>query len=180
LSAAADRYARAVTTDEQPAPETPASAPAEPTRSHRVRSLVLILVAFALVLGGLAAGTAFYFYDKATATDRSTPEVATQQFLNATLIQKDPNRAGLFVCDTWTGSQALAAVAPPSGEVTTTWGDPVVSQTGGSATVTIGVQFSYSVGGGADVRDIQSWTLRLEKQDGWRVCGLTKNGSLNP
>ena len=159
----------------------PAPAPvAAGRRSHRLRNLLLIVIAFALVLGAAAAGTLFYFYDKATAIDRSTPEVATQQFLNATLVEKDPAKAGLYVCDSWSGSLAIAVANPPAGDVTTTWGDPLVTTSGASATVTVSVQFSISAGGGAAVRDIQSWTLDLEDQDGWRVCSLTKNGSLNP
>jgi hypothetical protein len=180
LSAAADRYARAVTSDEQAAPVTPAPASAEPTRSHRVRNLVLILVAFVLVLGGLAAGTAFYFYDKATAIDRSTPQISTDQFLNATLIQKDPNRVNLFICKGWSPAAALAATAPPTtAQVSVNWGAFKTTINGTSAVVVLDMQFAAS-SGGTYHRQSETWTLNLAQEDGWRVCGLSRGASLEP
>jgi hypothetical protein len=178
----ADRYARAVTTDEQPAAVTPALASAEPRRSHRVRNLVLIVVAFVLVMGGLAAGTAFYFYDKATAIDRSTPQITTEQFLNATLVQKDLARTSLFICGSWTAEEAMAeAAAPTDPRIEASWGDFVASINGSDAMVTTRVVFRAKVNGGPIQQEVQMWQLSLKNEDGWRVCGLTKQDeSLEP
>jgi hypothetical protein len=171
-----------VTTDEQPAPTAPAPASAQPRRSHRARNLVLILVAFVLVLGGLGAGTAFYFYDKATAVDRSTPQVTTVQFLNATLVQKDLARTSLFICSSWTAEEAMAeAAAPTDPRIVTSFGDFVASINGSDATVAARVVFRAKVNGGPIQQEVQMWQLSLKNEDGWRVCGLTKQDeSLEP
>jgi hypothetical protein len=166
-----------VTTDEQPAPVAPTPASAEPRRSHRVRNLVLILVAFVLVLGGVAGGTAFYFYDKATAIDRSTPQVTTEQFLNATLVQNDRTRASLFVCRAWSVDQAIAAEAAPSETtVSVTWGADITNITGDKATMSTRITFRFP----DSRRLVETWTLSLVNEDGWRVCGLTIEPSTPP
>jgi hypothetical protein len=139
--------------------------------------VVLILVAFALVIGGLAAGTAFYFYDKATAIDRSTPLVVTRSFLDATLVKKDAAKTALFVCDGWSANAALAlAGAPTDPTVVIWWGDSSISESGNQATTVTQVHFAVHVAGGQQ-EEVDTWTLHLEKQDGWRVCSLSKEKS---
>jgi hypothetical protein len=153
---------------------------AAPPKSRRLRNVLLIAIAFAVVLGAAAAGTLFYIYDKATAIDRSTPEVVVGQFLRATLVEKDARRVSLFVCPQWTASAAASDVAAPANpKVSVSWGDYVTRQSGPKADVDLRVYFSVAVGNGYQ-QDVQSWTLHLENQDGWRVCALTKNGSLSP
>ncbi len=178
-------YARCVTSDgpgpsgvSSDGPTTAGlSAGAKPAR--RARNVLPVVLGFVLALGTVAAGTAFYFYDRATAIDRSNPQVVAEQFLDSAMVLKDSNRLALFLCDSWSAAQATAAVAPPSdASVTVMWGDPSVQVTGSRATVTLRVQFSVAVVGGA-IRDVQSWTLGLENSDGWRVCSLTKHGSIN-
>jgi hypothetical protein len=140
--------------------------------------LVLALVLAGLVLVG--GGAAFVVYDQATAIDRSSPEIVTGQFLRAALVDRDPARVSLFVCREWPAQDAIRKVDPPTDpKIFTMWGDYVSRTSGNSADVDTNVQFSFTVGGSSG-RDIQLWSLHLEKQDGWRVCDLTKKGSLNP
>jgi hypothetical protein len=156
----------------------PATA-ASPPRSHRLRNVLLIAIAFAVVLAAAAAGTLFYIYDKATAIDRSTPEVVVDQFLRATLVQRDPGRVGLFICQQWSTQQANDAVRPPANpNVDASWGNYETSRAGRTADVSVRVYLSVESNGFQE--SIQSWTLHLEDQDGWRVCALTKNGSVGP
>jgi hypothetical protein len=156
----------------------PTSAATSP-RSHRLRNVLLIIAAFVIGLGGVAAGTAFYLYDKATAIDRSTPEVVVDQFLRATLVQRDPDRVALFVCQQWSAQQANDDVRPPANpNVDVSWGDYVTDRVGAAADVSVRVYLSVENNGFQE--SIQSWTLHLEDQDGWRVCDVTKNGSINP
>jgi hypothetical protein len=142
---------------------------------------VLILVAFVLVLGGLAAGTAFYVYDRATAIDRSTPQVVGVQFLDAALKLKDPKRVGLFICSSWTADQAMTAAAfpPAAGDITANWNDFVTTIDGRDATIIADVQF-VGLSGETRIRLSQVWTLHLEQEDGWRVCSLDRSNSLEP
>jgi hypothetical protein len=157
-----------------------AAPPAVTARgSHRLRNVLLIAAAFVIALGVAAGGTLFYFYDKSTAIDRSTPEVASRQFLDAALVRKDPTRLRLFICQSWSANEAIATTGIPGVGVVVTWGDTVATTTGDAATVTVRVVFRVPVAGGVD-QDAQMWTLQLVDEDGWRVCGLTKQSSLNP
>jgi hypothetical protein len=169
-----------VVTDEPSVPETPpAPAPAQPRRrrSGRVLLVLAAILVGVLVVGG---GAAFVIYDRATAIDRSTPEVVAGQFLRATLVDRDPARVSLFVCRQWSAQDAIREADPPADpKVFTMWGDYASRVSGNIADVDVNVQFSFAVGGNAG-RDIQLWVLHLEKQDGWRVCDITKKGSLNP
>ncbi len=97
-----------------------------PPRSHRLRNLLLIVVAFAVVLGAVGAGTLFYLYDRATAIDRSTPELVAGQFLRAALVERDSSRVSLFVCSQWTAAEATNDVsAPTNPKISVSWGDYV-------------------------------------------------------
>ena len=148
-----------------------------PPRSHRLRNLLLIVVAFVVVLGAVGAGTLFYLYDKATAIDRSTPEVVVDQFLRATLVQRDPNRVALFICQQWSTQEANDDVRPPANpNVDVSWGNYETDRVGAAADVSVRVYLSVESNGFQE--SIQSWTLHLEDQDGWRVCDVTKNGSI--
>jgi hypothetical protein len=176
------RYCLLVTADAEPSPTTDSPSPAAqpPRRSHRVRNTLLIVFAFLAVLGVAAGGVLFYLYDKATAIDRSTPQVVVDQFLDAALKQRDVTRLSLFVCDSWPAAQAISEVdPPPSEDASISWTNTVTNIDGHSANVTLMVRFAFLVGRQL-IHDVQSWTLKLENTNGWRVCSLTKNGSLNP
>jgi hypothetical protein len=135
------------------------------------------VLGFVVVVGG---GTAFVIYDRATAIDRSSPEVTTDQFLDSVLVLRDPARISLFVCSSWSAQDALAQAKPPDdSRVAISWGDLSVQENGARATVRAKVQFSAPAGSGF-FRDAQIWRLELADEDGWRVCSLAKEGSVNP
>jgi hypothetical protein len=139
--------------------------------------VVAIMAGFLLVVSG---GTAVFLYDRATAIDRSTPETVVSQFLDSSLVLKDPAKTSLFVCRNWAADDAIAQAKPPTDpKVVVTWGDFDVQRTGSKSTVRATVQFRLPVGQGF-ARDVQRWRLELEDQDGWRVCSLVKEGSINP
>lgn len=132
------------------------------------------------MLGIAAGGAIFYLSDQGGGIDRSTPGVVAQQFLEASLLDRDVARIELFTCADWPAPAALAAVDPPADErIHTSWGIQAPTILG--ATASLGVRISFVVPINGDVVEKQeSWTLRLRNEDGWRACGLTKNGSLNP
>jgi len=149
-------------------------------KSRRVRKILLIVAGFVAALGVAAGGTLFYVYDKATAIDRSTPQVVVEQFLDAALMLRDSDRIALFTCRQWSALEAAQKVgAPANPKIAPSWGDFSTRVEGVRASVDVRVYFSISVDGDFQ-QDIQSWTLRLEDQDGWRVCDLIKNGSVRP
>ena len=171
-------YASCVVSDGATPDEAPSSVPTGGStvarQPRRLRNVSLVVVAFVLALGAVAAGTVFFFYDRATAIDRSNPEVVASQFLRAALIQRDPSRVALFVCERWSAEEALAAVAPPTdASVSSSWGDYVTTVTGSTAELSVKVEFV--LGGGVAASSVRTWHLDLEDQDGWRVCALTKD-----
>lgn len=167
-------------TDEPTAPEpAPVPGPARAKRSRGGRLLIMlgIVLAGVLLIGG---GAAFVVYDRATAIDRSTPEVVVEQFLRAGLVDRDAGRLSLFVCRQWSAEEASKKIAPPTDDKTfISWGDYVSSRVGDKATVDVQVEFNRGAGS-VSASSVRSWRLQLEDQDGWRVCDLTKAESLNP
>lgn len=73
-----------------------------------------------------------------------------------------------------------AVSAPTDSRVSSFWGDPAVDAEGDYATVTVRIVYRVPTGGGGIQQDTEWWTLFLEHQDGWRVCGLNKDLSLDP
>jgi hypothetical protein len=138
-----------------------------------VRNVLLVVIGFLAVLG-LVAVTLTYFYDRTTAIDRSTPQVVTEQFLDATLILDDPDRVSLFVCSEWSALDAMQAVARPADpRVAVDWGSFSTTIAGDIATVVVQVESSVDAGP-ISGNSIRTWTLELRNEDGWRVCHLTK------
>ena len=137
-------------------------------------------MAFVLALAAVAAGTVLFFYDRATAIDRSNPQVVAEQFLDAALVLKDLGRLSLFVCEDWHAADALAAAAPPPDpRVVPSWGDFLTHTTGDDATVQVRVEFTVDAGP-VSAGSVRQWTLQLENHDGWRVCALTKQALVSP
>ena len=89
-----------------PSPGAPAAAPAPRRRGRRILLILAIVIAFLVVLGGTIGVVA---YDKATAIDRSTPDVGDEQFLQAAVVDRDAVRVGLFVCASWPVADAMNA-----------------------------------------------------------------------
>ena len=158
---------------------SPTPAPVGSPRSQRIRNLLLIVMGFFVTLA-VVVGSALYFLDdRAVGIDRSAPENVAREFLHAVLVQRDSSRASLLVCSGWSGDEAMAAVSPPKEDVAVEWGITAVAKTDREADVEVELGFTGKVGD-RDFTDVQSWTLHLRDEGGWRVCSLTKNGSLNP
>jgi hypothetical protein len=155
-----------------------AAADARPRASRRL--LPAIIFAIIGIVAALGA-TGLYLYNRVAEPDRSTPAVVSRQFLEAILIDQRSERVSLFACKSWPPDVALAQVLPtfdPS--VRASWGViDVVENDDAHATVAIRVTFS-AAGASQAQRDVQVWHLTLVKEDGWRVCGVTKDESFSP
>ncbi|MET8257659.1 hypothetical protein [Micromonospora sp. NPDC005205] len=127
-----------------------------------------------LCLGGIA--TAVVWYNRASTPDRSTPDVAVINYLQATLVSRDPNRAGLFTCEGAVPSvdEFAADVAGRERELGVSFSinieDVAVTETAGAdATVVAVIRRSAAIDGiYQSLAD--TWQFDLNNRDGWRVC----------
>jgi hypothetical protein len=171
--------ASAVPTAAVPTSGTPAAPAASgaPKKRRRILLVVAIVVAFLVLLGGSIGVVA---YDRATAIDRSTPEVVIRQFVGAAAIDHDLARANLFVCGQWSAADALTKMSlPTTPNLSINWGVRSVTQNGDQAQADVRVILSVPAGDGAAFRDVHIWHLTLVNQNGWRVCDLEAGPSVN-
>ncbi|MFE9916077.1 hypothetical protein ACFYPG_13070 [Micromonospora sp. NPDC005553] len=127
-----------------------------------------------LCLGGIA--TAVVWYNRASTPDRSTPDVAVINYLQATLVSRDPNRAGLFTCEGAVPSvdEFAADVAGRERELGVSFSinieDVAVTETAGAdATVVAVIRRSAAIDG-IHQSLADTWQFDLNNRDGWRVC----------
>ncbi|MFI6239103.1 hypothetical protein ACIBEF_04410 [Micromonospora sp. NPDC050795] len=127
-----------------------------------------------LCLGGVA--TAVVWYNRASTPDRSTPDVAVINYLQATLVSRDPNRAGLFTCEGAVPSvdEFAADVAGRERELGVSFSinieDVAVTETAGAdATVVAVIRRSAAIDG-IHQSLTDTWRFELNDRDGWRVC----------
>jgi hypothetical protein len=133
---------------------------------------LIVIGAFAAVVAS-AAIFGFVVYNRATAIDRSTPTVVAEQFLGASLIDRDAGRVSLFVCDSWPATDALAATTMPPG-ASVSWDEFTVVPEDDGAIVSVNVRFSIDQESVTHF-GIESWRIRLEERDGWRVCSVERS-----
>ena len=160
-----------------PASGAPVPVGAAPRRGRRILLIVVIAVAFLAVLGGTIGVVA---YDKATAIDRSTPDVVIDQFLQAALVDRDADRVGLFVCARWPVADAMNATRLDARtDLHVNWGITSLTRTGDQAVAEVRVRLSIPAGNDALFRDVHSWHLTLVNEGGWRVCSVEIGPSIN-
>lgn len=152
-------------------------------RSRRAR-LVLALTAGVvglLCLGG--AGIFFVLYDDATEIKRTAPDVVTDGFLIAYLVNRDDQQAGLYTCS----SPDLTAISALRGEmvgreqkfdvsVSVSWGALTRSSAGvQQEDVSTQLTISSASRGKLNSSRNEEWVFRTIEADGaWRVCGANK------
>jgi hypothetical protein len=131
-----------------------------------------------LCLGGVA--TAYVWYTRAAAPDRSTPDVAVINYLQATLISRDSNRAKLFTCGGAVISidRFAAEVTEREQELGVSFSinieDVVVSEAAATeASVTAVIRRSATIDG-VQQSLTDTWLFDVEDRDGWRVCAGSK------
>jgi hypothetical protein len=150
-----------------PAPSAQPAAPAR--RKRRILLPVLIVVICLVFVGG---GVGLIAYDKATAIDRSTPTVSVQQLLTAIFVEEDQSRVALFLCPSFTATDAMAHAHELVGaDAKPSVGTVVVSQQS-SAEATVNVRVTLRYPGDFEPSGDQRWTFQLANADGWRVCSF--------
>jgi hypothetical protein len=161
----------------------PGAPPAPPTAPRRSRKLIVLAV-----LGGLVAlfimgtGTLLFLYDRATAPDRSAPDVLVDNYLRAYLVDRNDVLARQFVCDSarLTELEAFRADLQEREKrfqvsLKVSWGPLDVQARGESATVTVDL-ITTAVINNMFYNGQQSWRFETRKDGGWRVCEAHPTG----
>lgn len=141
----------------------------------KLKTVLVVGVAAALV-GGVGVGLfAFRAYDRATKINREQPESVIGEYVNAYLVQRDDVRSALFVCE----APQLAAISTLRSDLVreeqglkfktqVVLGVSSVSDQGHQVTTSLHI----SQGTGVEVRTrVQYWRFTMTDEDGWRVCG---------
>ncbi|MBM0238426.1 hypothetical protein JNW88_17025 [Micromonospora sp. ATA32] len=159
---------------DQFAPPPAAPAPVRPRRSLRTVLTVVAGVLALLCVGGAVVG--FVLYDRATAPDRSAPDVVVVNYLQATLVARDDTKADLYSCD-----RPLPAIEGFRDQMVSREREldvafsinienVAVSKSGPSnATVFAVIRRSASIDG-VQQSLTDSWRFDVVDQNGWRVC----------
>ncbi|MGV9805472.1 Rv0361 family membrane protein [Micromonospora chersina] len=162
------------TPPEQLAPPAPAPAPARPKRRLRTVLAVVAGVLALLCAGGGVVG--FVLYDRATAPDRSAPDVVVVNYLQAVLVTRDDNRAALFTCD---GSLQVMddyrdQIVSREQELKVAFSinieNVVASKPDSSSAVVTAVIRRSAMVDGVQQSLTDPWRFELRDQNGWRVC----------
>ena len=152
--------------------------PAPPKRGRRrVAGLILAVVAgvaAVVCLGSLVTG--FFVYRKISEPARTTPGVTLRQYLDATLDQRDDDRADQFTCRATSLTPVrqlrddLEGKEKQFGVSITSAPEDIDSKVAGK-TATVGVKLRLSVStNGTFQEQIQTWRFTMRDESGWRVC----------
>ncbi|MCP3783750.1 hypothetical protein NLX85_10285 [Micromonospora sp. A3M-1-15] len=163
------------TPPEQLAPPAPAPAPVRPKRRLRTVLVVVAGVLALLCAGGAVVG--FVLYDRATAPDRSSPEVAVANYIQAFFEDRNDTKADEFTCDGGTDLGDLKLLREDlvtregrfGTEISVGWEALSVQQQGDRAIVQVDLVISAFVDG-ISQSDRQGWRFETQRRDGWRVC----------
>ncbi|MEU8093667.1 Rv0361 family membrane protein [Micromonospora chalcea] len=170
------------TPPEQLAPPAPAPAPVRPKRSLRTVVGVVAGVLALLCTGGAVAG--FVLYDRATAPDRSAPDVVVDNYLRAFLVDRNDTKADEFACksdgdlDAVRGLRAEVEQREANFDVVVrvSWGPLTRVENGDGESVTTTLTISSSADGQTRSSRREDWQFQVVERDGWRVCGASKVG----
>ncbi|MFR9779286.1 hypothetical protein ACL02O_24920 [Micromonospora sp. MS34] len=163
------------TPPEQLAPPAPAPAPERPRR--RLRTVLTVVAGVLAVLCGTGAVVGFVLYDRATAPDRSAPDVVVDNYLRASLVDRNDTKAKELACEGQSGLGSLRALRDDLSErekkfdtnISVSWGALRTQRKGNNAVVEVDLIISALVDGSSQ-SDRQSWRFETRHVDGWRVC----------
>ncbi|SCE73383.1 hypothetical protein GA0074695_0687 [Micromonospora viridifaciens] len=163
------------TPPEQLAPPAPAPAPERPRRPLRTALTVVAGLLALLCAGGAVVG--FVLYDRATAPDRSAPDVVVANYIQAYLVDRNDTKAEELTCEGQIDLGGLRSLRDDlvarekrfATTISVSWGALRAQQTGDRAVVTVDLIISAFVDG-ISQSDRQTWQFETRHGDGWRVC----------
>jgi hypothetical protein len=166
---------------DQDVDEPPVDAEAsKPVPGRRGRTVAMVLAAVLGTLTVLCAGgigAAYFFYQRASEPDRSTPGVVVRQYLEATLNDRDDARSRLFTCRNATGLAQVGQLRDDIKSREAQFGVTIrtspegfdTQQSGNNANVEVKIRLSVAANGTFQ-EQIQNWRFALKNESGWRVC----------
>jgi hypothetical protein len=133
-----------------------------------------------LCVGGV--GIAYHEYDKATKPNRSAPDVVVDNYLRASLVDRDGTEEQQYACADQSGlatfkgfrDSLLSRASSLGGEVSFTWGSLIVHETGNDATVDVQLVVDSTTSGGLAGQSRHDWTFTTVDVSNWRVCGASQ------
>lgn len=167
------------------ATEPPADDGARLAAQPRPRRLRPVLTVLGGVLALLLIGTVgivYVVYERATAIDRSAPDVVVDNFLRALFADRDRAKAKLWACSSTGRLGEILSMQEDldrrehtfQAAFNVTWGElAVLRKSDDKADVVVELKLSAMVDGFAQ-NDLQTWRFETEDEDGWRVCGATR------
>ncbi|GLZ62044.1 hypothetical protein [Micromonospora sp. NBRC 107095] len=171
------------TPSEQLPPAPAAPAPQPPRRRMRTVLTVAAGVLALLCLGGIA--TAYVWYDRASAPDRSAPDVVVDNYLRAFLVDRNDTRADLFTCESGAALQPVRDLRAEAEQreakfgvtVRVSWGALTRTQSGAGEVVATTLTISGVAEGVVRSSRREDWTFTVVEADGgWQVCGGARAG----
>ncbi|MEH0982730.1 hypothetical protein [Micromonospora sp. CPCC 205556] len=168
------------TPPDQLAPPTPAPAPQRPRRRTRTVLSVVAGVLALLCVSGAVIG--YVLYDRATTPDRSTPDVVVASYIQAFLADRNDTRASEFACKSGADADELRLLRDDllarerrfDTPISISWENLNLQQQGDRATVEVDLILSAFVNG-ISQSDRQGWRFEAQRQDGWRVCAVSRS-----
>ncbi|MEU8315105.1 hypothetical protein [Micromonospora sp. NPDC048887] len=158
------------------APPAPAPLPVRPKRSVRtVLAVVAGVLALLCTVGGVVG---FVLYDRATAPDRSAPDVVVDNYLRAFLVDRNDTKAQEFACKSEGNLDALRDLRAEMEQreakfevvVRASWGALTRVKDGEDESVSTTLTISSSADGQTRSSRREDWQFRVVERDGWRVC----------
>ncbi|MFE9654061.1 hypothetical protein [Micromonospora sp. NPDC006431] len=163
------------TPPEQLAPPAPAPAPERPRRPLRTVLTVVAGVLALLCAGGAVVG--FVLYDRATAPDRSSPEVVVANYIQAFLVDRNDTKADEFACQSGGDLGDLRLLRDDlvarekrfATTISVSWENLRVQRQDDVAKVQVDLIISTFVDG-LSPSDRQGWNFVTRLGADWRVC----------
>ncbi|MDG4754699.1 hypothetical protein O7630_27505 [Micromonospora sp. WMMD718] len=171
------------TPPEQLAPLAPAPAPVRPKRP--VRTVLAVVAGVLAVLCTVGGVVGFVLYDRATAPDRSAPDVVVANYIRAYLIDRNDTKAQEFTCNDSDGIGGMRDLRTELEQreanfgvsIKVSWGPLLQADNGSGESVTTTLAISSSKDGQSVSSRREMWRFDLtDNKDGWRVCGASKVG----
>ncbi|WP_434743800.1 hypothetical protein [Micromonospora sp. SH-82] len=161
----------------------PPVTPTPPTPRNRAGVVVTLVIGLLAVLAVAGTAAGYLLYDRATAPDRSAPDVVVDNYLRAFLVDRDDTRASFFTCESSADLDAVRALrneiesreAQFDVSVAVTWGALKASGGDVGRSVVTNLTISSSAEGVSRSSRREEWQFDvfLDSEE-WRVCAGRK------
>ena len=163
------------TPPEQLAPPAPAPAPERPRQ--RLRTVLAVVAGLLALLCAGGAVVGYVLYDRATAPDRSAPDVVVASYIQAFLVDRNDVKANEYACEGQADLGDLRSLRDDlvaremrfDTTISVSWGALSAKETGDVAVVEVDLIISAYVDG-ISQSDRQRWRFETRQRDGWQVC----------